>query len=295
MVAARVEATLAERVGLAYAGPEEMLADLRLIRESLVAAGDHRSARGELQSLIWLVETFGFHLAELEVRQHSHVHERVLIDLFEQLGPEHVADPAAAAADAEFLDRLAREGWPRHVQPTTDIGREVLDTIRVIAWLQNRWGERSCGRYIVSFTRRAADLAAVRALARLAGGDRPPALEVIPLFETGEDLANAPSILADLAGLTGTREHWDARGRRIEVMVGYSDSAKDVGPASATLTLDRAERELVDWAAQAEVELTLFHGRGGSLGRGGGPCTARSWPSRADRWTAASRSPNRAR
>ncbi|GAB49418.1 phosphoenolpyruvate carboxylase [Mobilicoccus pelagius] len=271
VVAARVEATLAEQVGLAYAGPEEMLADLHLVQDSLLAAGDHRSARGELQALIWLVETFGFHLAELEVRQHSHVHERVLLDLFAQLGPEHVADPEAAVADAEFLDRLAREGWPRHVSPSTDMGREVLDTIRVVAWLQKRWGRGSCGRYIISFTRRAGDLAAVRALARLAVGDRPLELDVIPLFETGEDLHNAPSILADLAELPGTQEVWAAQGRRVEVMVGYSDSAKDVGPASATLTLDRAERELVAWAAESDVQLTLFHGRGGSLGRGGGP------------------------
>lgn len=271
VVAARVEATLNEQVGLTYAGPEEMLEDLRLVQRSLDAAGDHRTARGELQTLIWLVETFGFHLAELEVRQHSHVHEAVLLDLLEQLGTEHVADPQAALTDAEFLDRLAREGWPRHVQPTTDQGREVLDTIRVIAWLQRRWGERSCGRYIISFTRHAADVATVRALARLAVGERPLTLDVIPLFETGEDLQNAPRILADLATLRGTQQIWDARGRRVEVMVGYSDSAKDVGPASATLTLDRAERELVAWARENEVELTLFHGRGGSLGRGGGP------------------------
>lgn len=271
IVAARVEATLAEQVGLAYSGPEEMIADLRLVQDSLVDAGDHRSARGELQSLLWLVETFGFHLAELEVRQHSHVHEKVLLDLFAQLGPGVVPDPTAAVEDASFLDELARDGWPRHVQPTTDIGREVLDTIRVMAWLQQRWGRRSCGRYIVSFTRRAGDLAAVRALARLAVGDRPLALEVVPLFETGEDLRNAPQILVDHAALPGTQDHWQATGREMEVMVGYSDSAKDVGPASATLTLDRAERELVAWASDAGVRLTLFHGRGGSLGRGGGP------------------------
>jgi len=271
VVAARVQATLAEQVGLAYAGPHEMLADLRLVQDSLLAAGDHRSARGELQTLVWLVETFGFHLAELEVRQHSRVHEDTLLDLFAQLGDEHVPDPQAAVADAEFLDGLARNGWPRHLSPTTDAGREALDTIRVVAWLQQRWGREACGRYIISFTRSAADLAAVRALARLAVGERPLDLDVIPLFETGQDLHNAPRILAELAALPGTEETWAAHGRRVEVMVGYSDSAKDVGPASATLTLDRAERELVAWAGENDVQLTLFHGRGGSLGRGGGP------------------------
>lgn len=271
VVAARARATSAEQAGISYTDPEEMLADLRLVQDSLRAAGDRRSAAGELQTLIWLVQTFGFHLAELEVRQHSAVHATVLADLFAQLGPQHVADPQSAVTDADFLDSLAENGWPRHVSPTLDIGREVLDTIRVMAWLQQRWGRRTCGRYIVSFTQRSADLAAVRALARLAVGDRPLELDVIPLFETGEDLENAPRILADLATLPGVRRRWAENGDRIEVMVGYSDSAKDVGPASATLTLDVAERELVAWAQETGVELTLFHGRGGSLGRGGGP------------------------
>ncbi|MDO5626741.1 MAG: phosphoenolpyruvate carboxylase [Mobilicoccus sp.] len=271
VVAERVKATLAEQMGAAYTGPEEMLADLRLVQASLIAAGDHRSARGELQALLWLVETFGFHLAELEVRQHSHVHDAVLLDLFSQLGEEHVPDPQAALTDTAFLDDLARRGWPQHVQPTSDIGKEVLDTLRVLSWLQQRWGTASCGRYIVSFTRRAADLCAVRALARLAVGDRPLSLRVVPLFETGEDLANAPRILEEFAGCAGTQEQWETQGRRQEVMVGYSDSAKDVGPASATITLDVALREVVAWAERAEVEVTLFHGRGGSLGRGGGP------------------------
>lgn len=269
LVGARVQATRDELVGSAYSGPEEMLADLRLVQASLVAAGDRRSAYGSLQDLIWLVETFGFHLAELEVRQHSAVHEAVLTELLGLLGD--VPDPAAAAQDAAFLDGLATHGWPRSVQPESERATEVLDTIRVMSWIQQRWGVRSCGRYIVSFSRNAADLAAVRALARLALGQRPLRLDVVPLFETGADLANAPDILRDWAELPSTQRWLEASGRRVEVMVGYSDSAKDVGPASATLTLDVSQRRLVEWAREASVELTLFHGRGGSLGRGGGP------------------------
>ncbi|WP_168581374.1 phosphoenolpyruvate carboxylase [Gephyromycinifex aptenodytis] len=269
VVGARVEATRREHAGFAYAGPEEMLAELRLVQDSLVAAGDARSARGELQHLIWMVETFGFHLAELEVRQHSAVHEGVLTELIGML-PD-VADPGAAAQDPAFLDELATKGWPIAVLPQSERATEALDTIRVLSWLQQRWGVGCCGRYIVSFTRNEADLLAVRALARLAVGDRPLRLDVVPLFETGADLQNAPSILRAWAQRASTQSQWAQSGRAVEVMVGYSDSAKDVGPASATLTLDHAERELVAWAEQAEVELTLFHGRGGSLGRGGGP------------------------
>ncbi|GAB94742.1 phosphoenolpyruvate carboxylase [Kineosphaera limosa] len=271
VIAARVAATRAQRADLTYHEPAEMITDLRLVQDSLVAAGDERTARGELQHLIWLVETFGFHLAELEVRQHSAVHEAALTELLGQLG-DPALDPARAAQDIEVLDRLATQGWPRTVVPTTQRTQEVLDTIRVMAWLQQRWGTSCCGRYIVSFTRNAADLAAVRALARLAVGDAPMRLDVVPLFETGADLANAVSILASWSQLASTQAWLDSgQARAVEVMVGYSDSAKDVGPASATLTLDRAERELVAWAREARVQLTLFHGRGGSLGRGGGP------------------------
>lgn len=274
VIGARVAATRAQRADLTYHEPAEMLADLRLVQGSLIAAGDERTARGELQHLIWLVETFGFHLAGLEVRQHSSVHEAALTELIGQLGD--VPDAAQAAIDPVYLDRLATQGWPRSVSPTSERTAEVLDTIRVMAWLQQRWGATCCGRYIISFTRSAADLTAVRALARLAVGDRPLRLDVVPLFETGADLANAPTILRSWAQQESTRA-WlgaqqDTAGERsVEVMVGYSDSAKDVGPASATLTLDRAERELVQWAREADIRLTLFHGRGGSLGRGGGP------------------------
>ncbi len=269
VIGARVEATRAQHAGLAYHDPAEMLADLQLVQDSLVAAGDERSARGELQHTMWLVETFGFHLAELEVRQHSSVHEAALTELLGQI--DDIADPAAAATDVELLERLATQGWPRAVRPSSERTSEVLDTIRVLAWLQQRWGSTCCGRYVVSFTRGAADLVAVRALARLAVGSRPLHLDVVPLFETGADLANAPHILRHWEQLESSRAWLAGNSNRIEVMVGYSDSAKDVGPASATLTLDQAERELVAWAREAGVELTLFHGRGGSLGRGGGP------------------------
>ncbi len=114
-VGARVAATRAERAGWSYADPEEMLADLTLVQDSLIGAGDSRSAHGELQHLIWIVQTFGFHLAELEVRQHSAVHEAALVELFGRIGAVDgvsIADPLAAARDAVLLDRLATEGWP---------------------------------------------------------------------------------------------------------------------------------------------------------------------------------------
>ena len=282
VVAARLEATRQERAGVAYSGPDEALEDLVLVQESLVAAGDARAAHGELQDVVWLLRTFGFHLAELEVRQHSAVHRAALTELIGLLpsgpggadgsdGADRPGDPAAAAADPAYLDRLAVDGWPEltgAISPTT---REVLDTLRVMAWLQQRWGRRCCGRYIVSFSQGATDLVAVRALARLAVGTRPLALDVVPLFETGADLDAADTTLEEWMGLTSTTSWLTGVDREVEVMLGYSDSAKDVGPASATLALHRAQQALVEWAERHEVTLTLFHGRGGSLGRGGGP------------------------
>ena len=242
--AARLAATRNRHADLAYPGPADFVADLRLVQDSLAAAGARQQAYGELQHLIWQAETFGFHLAELEIRQHSAVHARVL---------------------AELRDAPADEPLPAEAE-------EVLATLRVVAWIQRRFGVEACRRYVVSFTRSAADIAAVYELAELAmpGGDA-PVLDVVPLFESGEDLANAARVLTEMLALPPVAARLAATGRELEAMLGYSDSAKELGPASATLRLFDAQAELAAWADANDVRLTLFHGRGGALGRGGGP------------------------
>ncbi len=267
VITERVRATRAGRREHAYSGPEELIEDLRLVQDSLAAAGAKRAAYGELQHVIWYAQTFGFHLAELEVRQHSDVHRAALLDLLGQI----VDDPEERVDDPAYLDMLATQGWPSHVEPTNDQTKEVLDTLRVMAWLQQRWGTRCCGRYIVSFSHSAANLVAVRALARLAVGGTPLRLDVIPLFETGADLSAASTVLDEWVGLASTRSWLERTGNTAEVMLGYSDSAKDIGPAAATLTLAAAQSAMVGWAHNNAITLTMFHGRGGSLGRGGGP------------------------
>ena len=261
IVAERVAATRERNADLGYRGPDEMLDDLRLVQRSLVAAGAPRAAWGELQQLVWQVETFGFHLAELEVRQHSKVHADAVCDL---LG-------VAAMPEAAELDRLLRDGLPPPRGDLADMTVEVLGTLRVMALLQERWGPRACSRYVVSFCSSASDLVAVSVLARAAVGDRPLRLQVVPLFETGQDLRGCTSVLEEWWSLPGAQDAIAVGGRRLEVMLGYSDSAKDIGPLSATLLLYDAQAALADWAAEHDVGLTLFHGRGGSLGRGGGP------------------------
>jgi phosphoenolpyruvate carboxylase len=155
---------------------------------------------------------------------------------------------------------------------TTPEAQEVLATFRAIGWIQDRFGVEACRRYVVSFTRSADDIAAVFELARYAAnGGRTPVLDVVPLFESAVDLANAPAVLTGMLELPQVADRLAATGGRLEAMLGYSDSAKELGPASATLRLFDTQARLAEWAAAHKIRLTLFHGRGGALGRGGGP------------------------
>ena len=242
-----------------YERPEALVAELAELGEALAGDGLGRVAHGALQDLRWQVETFGFHLASLEVRQHSAVHRAALAAL---TGPSPAID--------------------REVEPGVTAG-EVLATFRAMAVAQRRFGEAACRRYVISFTERAADVGDALELARLAAdGSIPaartsgmapgaPALDVVPLFESADALAGARAILADLFGEPGYRAHLRARGDRQEVMLGYSDSNKESGYVAAHWLLYRAQEQLVEAAGAAGVELTIFHGRGGALGRGGGP------------------------
>jgi phosphoenolpyruvate carboxylase len=241
LVAGRIEATRRADLSLAYTGPDELLDDLRCVQESLVAAGAPRQAFGELHDLVWQVQTFGFHLAELEIRQHSAVHRTALAEL---------SAGGVRSAGTE----------------------EVLATLRTVAVLQQRFGTRACRRYVVSFTRSADDVAAVYALAeRACAPNAIPDIDVVPLFETILDLGHARETLDAMLVLEPVRRRLAASGRALEVMLGYSDSAKESGPVSANLALYTAQAELAAWAAERSIRLTLFHGRGGALGRGGGP------------------------
>src|ERR671910_1615006 len=257
IVAERLQATRTGRAG-GYESPDDLATDLRLVQDSLVASGAVRLAYGELQHLVWQVETFGFHLVELEARQHSDVHAAALHELV----PD-VAD------DATALDALGASAVRE--ETTSERTREVLETFRAIADVQRRFGAHACRRYVVSFTHTVTDVVSVYALARIAVRDGSLAIDVVPLFESRADLERATAVLDELIALPGMRRRLDERARGLEVMLGYSDSAKDVGVFAANLALYRAQADLAAWAERNDVELTLFHGRGGPLGRRGGP------------------------
>ena len=239
-VADRLRTTRTSSARGGYSSPAELMSDLCSVQASLAGAGAPRQAYGELQHLIWQVETFGLHLAELEVRQHSLVHANAL---------------AEVRADGKVSAQ----------------SQEVLDTLGAIASIQARLGADACRRYVVSFTRNVGDIAAVYELAAHAKSDRPPVLDVIPLFETVADLRAAPDVMEEMLGLPDVKRRLAQTGRTLEVMLGYSDSTKEVGPLSATLALYDAQSRLTAWARRRKVRLTMFHGRGGALGRGGGP------------------------
>jgi phosphoenolpyruvate carboxylase len=240
LAARRLAATRSRDADFGYPRCDDFLRELRVLQDSLVSAGAVRQAYGDLQTLIWQTRSFGFHLAELEIRQHSSVHAVALEEVL---------------SGGELSDQT----------------EEVLATLRVVGQIQQRFGPEACRRYVVSFTRTANDIAAVYELADAALDGRQIELDVVPLFETGKDLLNCVDVLEQALQLTRVRHRLTANDRRFEVMLGYSDSAKDVGPVSATLALYDAQARITAWAQRNNVRLTLFHGRGGALGRGGGP------------------------
>jgi len=234
-----------------YASPGDLDAELAEIQDALVADGLERVAWGEIAELRWQLGTFGFHLASLEVRQHASVHR------------------AALAA--------IRGNQPEstEVAPGVTLG-EVLATFRAIAAVQARFGVASCSRYVVSFTSSASDIADVLEVARFAmagdgPGAEPPDLDVVPLFESTEALEAAGSIIAELLDAPIYREGGARRSDRQEVMLGYSDSNKESGFLAAAWMLHRAQADMNAVAQERGVALTIFHGRGGAIGRGGGP------------------------
>ena len=249
VISGRLYATVERNADLMYANAEEFVADLRVVQDSLAQAGACRIAYGPVQKLIWQAQTFGFHLVEMEFRQHSVVHTRALADL--------KAHPLSGEKPVK-LDAMTQE---------------VLDTFRAIGSIQKKNGINAARRYIISFTQSAQDVANVYSLARFAFADKKdvPVLDVIPLFEQIEDLENAVSILDEVIKLPEVRTRLMQTHRKFEVMLGYSDSSKDEGPTTATLVLHKTQAALARWAKKNNIDLILMHGRGGAVGRGGGP------------------------
>lgn len=257
-----------------YARTDDLRADLVTIARSLGRDGGPLAGGGGLARLIRAVETFGFHMATLDLRQNSAVHERVVAELLKVAGVE--AD-YLALDEAARVALLGRElGSPRLLStPFTRYSDETeseLAIVRAAAEAHARYGPASIENYVVSMAKSVSDLLEVQLLLKEAGLYRPPAhpaVMVVPLFETIADLEAAPAIMRAWFALPHAAAAARARGSR-EVMLGYSDSNKDGGYLTSVWSLHEASEALREVFAEAGVGLRLFHGRGGAVGRGGG-------------------------
>ncbi|HYD53178.1 MAG TPA: phosphoenolpyruvate carboxylase, partial [Gemmatimonadaceae bacterium] len=254
----------------AYADAGELVADLCLVAQALEAGGARRARIESLEPLIAAVRVHGFHGFRLDVREHALVHERTLAEV-------------ARALDLPALDgaALRRELAGRRplVGPHLPVSEETARTLAVphaIRRVQEELGPTATSTYIVSMTRGTDDLLRVLLLAREGGlvdlAEEPPMsrVDVVPLFETLDDLERAPAVLRELVTDETYRRQLQARENRQEVMIGYSDSAKDAGLLPSAWALYRAQEALTAIADEAGIELVLFHGSGGTVGRGGG-------------------------
>ena len=253
-----------------YNTADQFCADLNLIRESLLANKGERLISGKLRSLIRCVDLFGFHLATVDVRQHSRRHREAVAEVFKRY---NIADDYGAQdedAKIELLSAELENGRPLSARlDFSEETNETLSLFRLIKRAQEVNGAFAMQTYIISMTENVSNLMEVLILAEDAGlfGK----IDIVPLFETVADLNNAPDVMARLFTNPIYARHLEQRGGQQQIMIGYSDSNKDGGFLQANWMLYTAQRRMAETCDKHNVRMTLFHGRGGSLGRGGGP------------------------
>ena len=261
--------------GREYLRPDELLADLELMAESLRRNAGQLIANGALMRVIRNVETFGFHLATMDVREHAEQHHEVLVQLYERLGVDY-----AGLDRAERLDLLAEELENRRplASPVTPLeGRAAVtfDTFNAIRRAHERFDPGVIESYVISMTRGVDDVLATAVLARDAGlidlHAGKASIDIVPLFETIDELRRAGELLDAMLSTPAYRKIVELRGNTQEVMLGYSDSNKFGGITTSQWEIYKAQRLLRNAAHEHGVTLLLFHGRGGTIGRGGGP------------------------
>ncbi|MGD1904031.1 MAG: phosphoenolpyruvate carboxylase [Geitlerinemataceae cyanobacterium] len=265
-----------------YSSVQEFFSELTLIQRNLAATGLTCS---ELETLICQVEIFGFNLAHLDIRQESSRHSDTISEIADYL--QVLPKPYNDMDEAERVEWLTGELKTRRPlipteMPFSDVARETIETFRIVRLLQQEFGVELCQTYIISMSQEASDLLEVLLLAKEAGLYDPATgtgtLRVVPLFETVEDLKRAPGVMQDLFDLPLYRSMLDGGHLREltdvalqEIMLGYSDSNKDSGFLSSNWEIHKAQKALQKVADPFGVKLRIFHGRGGSVGRGGGP------------------------
>ncbi len=273
-----------------YARASEFVADLTVLHSSLIQNRGRRLAQSLIDPLLLEVRTYGLHLQALDIRQHARVHAAAIAELAQTPG-KNDAVILSEARSAESKDPRISSGSPQTLTDTLQLPptltaqtREVLNTFRAIAELKRLYVPESLPRYIISGATSAEDVLNVLWLARLAGvrvegcggpsgcpDDSDPGLQPVPLFESIEDLRNAPAVCRQLWTSAAYKPLLASWNHQQEVMLGYSDSNKDGGMIASTWEIWKAHRALHQVARECGVSLRLFHGRGGTVGRGGGP------------------------
>ncbi len=258
-----------------YATPEAFIADLTVLIDSLRQHGAEYLARGRLSNLRRSAEVFGFHLAPLDMRQHSAVHEQTVSELLTHGSViENYSDLDEAARRVVLIRTLeANRTLMVDLEQYSDIAKSELQIMQAAADIHQRYGRAALPNHIISKTDAVSDmleLALMLQQVKLLDGDALH-INIIPLFETIEDLRSCGPIMDELFAIPYYRQLLANRGNTQEVMLGYSDSNKDGGYVTANWELYKAELVLVNVFAKYGIELRLFHGRGGTVGRGGGP------------------------
>lgn len=267
-----------------YATPQDFINDLDVLIDSLFKHGAVYLARGRLAYLRRAAEVFGFHLAPLDMRQHSAIHEQTVTELFSHnSGQAHYKD-LDEAARREVLLAALQAGKPLlsdalssdSLGQYSDVAQSELRIMQAAAEIHQRFGRAALPNHIISKTDAVSDMLELALMLQQVGlleSGKNPVLHVniIPLFETIEDLRGCGTIMDELFSIPYYRKLLSSRGNTQEVMLGYSDSNKDGGYLTANWELYKAEVELVKVYAKHGIEMRLFHGRGGTVGRGGGP------------------------
>jgi len=260
------ESRSSEEAG-AYRSGSELLADLMVIARSLEKHKGRRILDGDLQDWLWQVQTFGLHVTQLDIRQESSWNTRVMDEILRKLG---VCSGYLAMSESERSAVLSRTmGECRHVADS-ELSAEALETVQLLRVIRNvhvRFGAEALGGYIISMTHTLSDVLAVLWLISWEGAP----LRIIPLFETIDDLNRASAMLEAILTHPAYREFLRTQGNIQTVMIGYSDSTKDGGYLAANWSLYKAQGMLHRTARALGIKTVFFHGRGGSLGRGGGP------------------------
>ncbi len=259
-----------------YRSSRDFLQDLLQIQDSLKAHGGERVAMGAVQRLVRKLRLFGLHLVPLEVREDANLHAAAVQEIFDYYGIAQRYIDLGEAEKQELLTaeiRNKRPLFPKEIGIFTEATQSIIRTWRMVAEAHELYDPIVIDTVIASMSRQPSDVMAMLMFAREVGIDQD--IYIVPLFETIDDLYRAPDIMEELFDNAEYRKHLEARagkrGLRQQVMIGYSDSSKDGGYLASNWHLYNAQRILTQKCLEKGVSLELFHGRGGSIGRGGGP------------------------